>query len=143
MLEIMNELEINASTDHVWSVLTQRDRYQEWNSVIHSQIGDMRRGCRARMKIKPLPGPTLDVGIIYQEVCPERGLSWYGGPPLFKGLQYFKLKALANGKTQLIHGERFDWLAALLAWPLLITLVKERYRNADIELQRRCEAAKL
>ncbi|WP_390615368.1 SRPBCC family protein [Maricurvus nonylphenolicus] len=141
MLEIVNTLEIDAPIAKVWSVLTDRENYPRWNPVIHTQHGELRRGCRGKMRIQPMPGPVLEVDIIYQKVEHERELSWYGGPPLVKGYHYFQLKSLADGKTLLIHGERFGWLATLLSWPAVLGLVKQRYHMADQALQAYCEAS--
>lgn len=140
MLEIVNEVEIETTVEQAWSVLVDRERYSEWNTVILSQSGELRRGCRGQMRIQPGPGPVLNVSLIYHEVIPQQTLSWFGGPPLIKGFHYFELKALKNGNTLLTHGERFGWLSAILAWPMILGAVKSNYRLADEAFKSRCEA---
>jgi uncharacterized protein YndB with AHSA1/START domain len=42
MREIRTEIDIRASTDRVWEVLTDLERYPEWNPFITRAGGDLR-----------------------------------------------------------------------------------------------------
>ncbi len=139
MLEIKNVMNICAPIEHVWSVLVDRESYAQWNPVILSQVGELRRGCQATMRINPVILP-MNVSIIYRQVIENKELSWFGGPPLVKGFHYFRLEAIDSENTQLVHGEKFGLLAALLSWPVVLTLVKSNYYKADEALKLRCEA---
>ena len=79
------------------------------------------------------------VSIVYRQVIKYQEFSWFGGPALVKGFHYFKLEKLDNGNTQLIHGEEFGWLAAFLSWLPIITVVKAKYKKADVAFKNRCE----
>ena len=138
MLTIENTIEIKSSVEQVWEVLTDRDNYAQWNPVILSQTGVLKRGCRAKMRINPALF-SMNVDIVYRQVQTNKELSWFGGPPLIKGYHYFKLQSLPNGNTQVIHGERFGFLATLMGWPAIVSLVKMKYKKADRALKKRCE----
>ena len=138
MITIENKIEICASIEQVWSVLIDREQYSLWNPVIHSQTGDFKVGAAAKMRINPGLFP-MNVNIEYRQIKTNQELSWFGGPPLIKGHHYFKLEATSNGHTQLIHGETFGVLPSILAGPAIVTLVKMKYKMADIAFKKRCE----
>jgi len=139
MLTIENTIKIKASIEDVWSVLVDRENYHLWNPVILSQTGVLQRGCNAKMRINPALF-AMNVNIVYRQVLPYTELSWFGGPPVIKGYHYFKLERLPNGDTSVTHGERFGFLATLMGWPAIMTLVKMKYKKADVALKKRCEA---
>lgn len=138
MITIENKIEISASVDQVWSVLIDRDKYSLWNPVILSQTGSLQVGARAKMRINPGLFP-MNVEIVYRQIKKNQELSWFGGPPLIKGHHYFKLEAMNNGHTCLIHGEVFGLVPTILAGPAIATLVKMKYKKADHAFKRRCE----
>ena len=138
MLTIDNKIQIQASVEDVWSVLINREKYHEWNPVILSQTGVLQRGCSAKMRINPALF-AMNVGIVYRQVITNQELSWFGGPPLIKGYHYFKLESLPSGETSLTHGEQFGFISTFLGWPFIVTLVKMKYKKADIALKGRCE----
>ena len=139
MLTIENKIRISQSVENVWAVLIDRENYHQWNPVILSQTGVLQRGCSAKMRINPALF-AMNVNIVYRQVRPMQELSWFGGPPLIKGYHYFKLQALDDGTTEVTHGERFGFLATLLGWPAIVTLVKMKYKKVDSALKKRCEA---
>ena len=139
MLTIENKIEIQACIEDVWSVLIDRENYHQWNPVILSQTGVLKRGCTAKMRINPALF-AMSVNIVYRQVRPNEELSWFGGPPLIKGYHYFKLKALENCTTEVTHGEHFGFLPTLLGWPAIMSLVKMKYKKADTALKNRCES---
>lgn len=49
MYEISNQIKINAPVDHVWKVLTDVDRFHEWNPVIRRVEGNLTVGETVRM----------------------------------------------------------------------------------------------
>lgn len=138
MLTIESNIDIEAPIEHVWAVLTDRERYIEWNPVILSQQGTLARGCAATMRINPALF-AMNVPIVYQEVKENQELSWFGGPPLVKGFHYFRIEKIDNGNTRLIHGEKFGLMATLLGLPMIVTLVKRKYIKADQAFKDRCE----
>ncbi len=139
MLTIENKIEINAPIEHVWSVLVDRESYGQWNPVILSQDGELKVGAQSTMRINPGFFP-MNVNIVYREIKRNQELSWFGCPPLVKGYHYFRLQDLGNGKTQLIHGEDFGLVAVILSGLPIVTLVKSKYKKADVAFKARCES---
>lgn len=44
MKELRTEIEIQASPDKVWEILTNLDQYPDWNPFIHHAIGAAKLG---------------------------------------------------------------------------------------------------
>ena len=55
MKRIQREIEIAATPEHVWDVLTDFASYPEWNPFIRSIAGEPRAGARLEVRIEP-PG---------------------------------------------------------------------------------------
>jgi len=111
--ELRTEVEIDASPDRVWSVLSEFNRYPEWNPFIVRLDGELRTGARLRVTISLPEGSehTFKPTIVRCEPGEElrwRGQLWIKG--LFDGEHFFKLEALAPGKTRVVQGENFGGL---------------------------------
>ena len=53
MKELHTEIEIDASPEDVWRVLTDFDKYPEWNSFIKSASGEITVGEKLQVYIEP------------------------------------------------------------------------------------------
>jgi len=105
---VRTEIEIAATPERVWEVLTDLAAYPDWNPVMRWLKGDARLGgaIRFRIEIGGLPPLTLAAKICAYE--PQRELAWRGGPPsVFSGMHYLRLTPLEGGRTRLVHGEDF------------------------------------
>ena len=122
---IVSQIDIEASPETVWSVLTDFDVYPQWSQFI-TLIATQPAGSE-----KPEVGKHLAITIIPpnedgMDFSPEllvvnlnQELRWRGTIAgmnfLFSGEHYFQLKRTANNHTQLTHGEVFSgWLVPLL-----------------------------
>jgi hypothetical protein len=109
--EISDAVEINASPDQVWSVLTDTASFPSWNPFIRELEGQLTEGAKLRVVIQP-PGrrqstfrPTL------LTVTPARELRWLGRlviPGLFDGEHSLRLEPIPNGGTRFTQAERFN-----------------------------------
>jgi hypothetical protein len=50
---VQTEIEINASTSRVWSILTDFARYYEWNPFVTQAEGELRRGQELTLTLEP------------------------------------------------------------------------------------------
>jgi hypothetical protein len=50
---VHTEIEINASASRVWAILTDFERYYEWNPFITEAKGELRRGNRLTLTLEP------------------------------------------------------------------------------------------
>jgi len=122
---ILSHVEIEASPEAVWSILTDFDNYPQWSQFITSIA------IQAENQTLPRVGEQLDITVIPPNeagmdfspellvVKPNQELRWRGTIGgmnfLFSGEHYFQLKRTANNQTVLTHGEVFSgWLVPLL-----------------------------
>ena len=53
MKELNNEVEIHASAERVWNLLTDFARFPQWNPFIHRVSGEPKTGARLEVTIQP------------------------------------------------------------------------------------------
>ena len=108
MKRIRTVHELPFSPLEVWSVLTDFERYSEWNPLNIWAQGEARRGGRVRMKIVDAGSTSarlLSQAVTLTVVEPPHRLEWVGRIPLlFRGRHFFELTDCAGG-TRLLQGE--------------------------------------
>ncbi|MEQ1569450.1 MAG: SRPBCC domain-containing protein [Myxococcota bacterium] len=111
------EVVLDADPERVWSVLTDGERFHEWNPFLRSMRGALVEGGRLENHMTPAGGSPMTFRPTVLEVVPARRLRWLGRllvPRLFDGEHSFELQPLADGRTRLVHGERFRGVALWL-----------------------------
>jgi hypothetical protein len=116
------EVEIQATPDRVWEVLTDLPAYQDWNPFIVQAAGRPLPGGRLELQLR-LPGrrpTTMRPEVL--DADPARRLRWLGRllvPGLFDGEHSFTLQPTTTGSTRLTQHEEFRGLLA----PLLLAFI--------------------
>src|SRR5919108_4059469 len=110
MREIRSEIEIDAPVERVWTILTDFQDFEKWNPFIVRAEGQLRRGERLAVTIRP-PGrraTTFRPTVVTHE--PNRELRWLGRlvvPGIFDGEHSHEVESLPGGRTTYIQRERF------------------------------------
>ena len=119
-LELETEVVFDASSEKVWEVLTDNEKYSEWNPFIISSKGKMELGARITnvMVNQGSENTFTPIITIYKE---NEILEWFGSGLVgtFKGTHYFKLTETADGKTKMLHGEKFSGLLSGLIMQMI------------------------
>ncbi|CAG5080682.1 SRPBCC domain-containing protein [Parvicella tangerina] len=105
--EILTEIQINASPERVWEILTKTEDYPNWNPFVKSVTGQLKKGEKITVK---LLGMTFKP--VVQEVNVNQSFSWIGKlgvKGIFDGHHQFEL-APNNAGTLFIHKEYFNGL---------------------------------
>ncbi len=118
-------IHIKAAPTVVWSILTDFERYAEWNPLLPSVQGDLRLGSPLRLQIRLPWLPLLRITTTVQQV--ESGISfeWAGetlSQSVFLGLHRFAVKSDGTGHTQFEQSETYSGLlshAVFLFIPIL------------------------
>ncbi|MFW6079186.1 MAG: SRPBCC family protein [Gemmatimonadota bacterium] len=105
MTELETSIEIDASPERVWAVLTDFRSYPEWNPFVRRIEGELRTGSRLRVRLEPpgMRGMTLRPRLVAVE--PPRVLRWLGHlglPRLFDGEHGFRIEPLASGRVRFV-----------------------------------------
>ena len=140
--KLHTEIDINASPKVVWDHLVGFERFPEWNPFIKNISGEISAGSQLAVSIQP-PGkdpmdftPTLLVVKEYEE------LRWLGRvliPKLFDGEHYFIIKEKPDGSSQLIHGEIFSGILALILWGSMEQDTKKGFEDMNKAIKNRSE----
>lgn len=140
--EIITEIVLNASAEQVWNVLTDFNRYHEWNPFLVESRGEAIAGTRLentmlngdkKMKFKP------------QILTVEKNnyFDWLGHlfiKGLFDGHHYFRILPISENQVKLIHGEDFSGI--LSSWVLgkIGDQTRENFVRMNMALKLRLES---
>ena len=116
MRQITATVEIDASPDRVWAVLTDTAKHSTWNPFITKMAGTLAVGQKLEIRIAPPGGKPMSFHPTVTEVQPPHRLAWLGHlgfRGLFDGAHAFTLTPIANGRTQLVQTEDFS---GVLVW---------------------------
>jgi hypothetical protein len=106
---ISASIEIEATPERVWSVLTDLDAYDEWNPFIISSSGTVRVGSTLTNTMRDVTGETTFTPKVLT-VTSGRELRWLGrvGPgAVFDGEHTFLIEPIGRDRTRLTQTERF------------------------------------
>jgi hypothetical protein len=111
MRRLETTIQIDAPPSAVWAVLTDTDRYGEWNPFVRSIEGELRPGQRIRVRLRTPGGRDMTLKPKVLVAQRERELRWLGRlglPRIFDGEHEFVLEGLSGGRrTRLVHAETF------------------------------------
>ena len=101
---IQTEVEIDASAERAWSVLSDFNSYPEWNPFIKSAIGQPIQGERLRIAIQPSGTKPMRFSPKVTVSEPGRELRWLGrlvAPGVFDGEHRFIIEKLSGNNVRL------------------------------------------
>ncbi len=142
--ELFSQIEIEASPEKVWGVLTDFASFPDWNPFMRSVSGDLSVGGRLTVRLQPprSKGATFKPNII--EVERYRSIRWLGHlliPGLFDGEHILEILPVEGGKrVRFIQRELFSGLFL----PFLSKMLKHDTAGGFVEmnkaLKERCES---
>lgn len=112
-MELNAEAEIIAPPERIWRILTEFDRYPEWNPFISGVEGQLGVGNTLVVNAGSSEGKRWRFKPKVTIIDPGRELRWQGqlfARGLFYGEQFFLLRALDGGRTRLVQGGNFAGL---------------------------------
>ena len=101
-MELNSEIEINASPETVWKLLTDTYRFPEWNPFIRRLRGEFKVGQKLVVFIQPSGANGMEFRPEVVKVEPNRELRWLGHlilPGLFDGEHIFQIEALDDKRV--------------------------------------------
>lgn len=153
--KIFSQIEIQASPERVWSVLTDFEAYPQWSQFItsiatesvatesmHTPIPEV--GNHLSITVVPPNEEGMDFTPELLVVEKNKELRWRGNIAgldfLFSGEHYFKLIHIEDHQTLLVHGEVFDgWLVPLL-WESISKNTPAGFEAFNVAIKRRAES---
>ena len=140
MKVLSTEIEIAAPNERVWEILTDFERYPEWNPFVRKIEGEQMVGGRLTVHIKPgdRKGMTLRPEVLRIErykALVWKGKLFIGG--LFDGKHEFLIEPIDKDTTRFIHREEFTGILVPILWRML----EEDTRKGFIEMNTALKAA--
>jgi len=110
MKELHSQIEINASPEHVWAILTDFASYPQWNPFIRSISGELKVGERLDVRLEPPGGRGITLRPTVLSAEPNRQLRWLGHllvPGLFDAKHSLATQPLEEKRVRFIQSEMF------------------------------------
>jgi len=140
--ELHTEIEIDATPEVVWQVLTDLDGYAEWNPFITSSIGTPEVGEKLVNRMEPPGGMAITLKPEVTVVEDGTSFEWLGKvgfPGLFDGRHRFDVEPSPSG-TRLIQSESLDGLLVRVMRKSVDTHTKSGFEAMNVALKARAEA---
>ena len=144
MEELHSQIEINASAERVWHLLTDFASYSQWNPFIRRISGEPTTGERLQVRLEPPEsrGITLRPKVLTAE--PNHQLRWLGHlfvPGLFDGEHSFVIQPLGEDRVRFVQREAFRGLLVPLLARSLDNSTLGGFEEMNQALKERAEAA--
>jgi hypothetical protein len=144
MKELHSQIDINASAESVWQLLTDFASYPQWNPFIRQVSGEPTIGERLEVRLEPPEsrGITLRPKVLSAE--PNHQLRWLGHlfvPGLFDGEHSLVIQPLGEDRVRFVQGESFRGLLVPLFASSLDNGTLRGFEEMNRALKERAEAA--
>lgn len=142
MKELNNEVEIHASAERVWQLLTDFDRFPQWNPFIHRASGEPKTGARLEMTIQPSGASRTTSRPTVLKAEPNRELRWIERsliPGLLDVEHIFTIEPLAAERVRFTQREICTGLLVPLRARRHNTDIRRGFREMNQALKTRAE----
>lgn len=112
---IQTQINIQATPEKVWNILTNTKAYSSWNPFIESLEGDLAIGKRIKVQIRVPEKSAMVFTPKILEFQPNKKLEWLGNfilPGIFDGQHSFEIIDHKNGSVTFIQNEVFKGILA-------------------------------
>ncbi len=116
--EIRTEIDIKASPEKTWEVLTDFNSFPKWNPFIRQICGTPKVGSNLQIHLHTSSGRSRTYRPTVTKVEPHLELRWYGKffiPGMFNGERIFTIEPLKANHVRFVHMEIFTGFAVALA----------------------------
>jgi hypothetical protein len=142
MKELYSEIEIQATDENVWQILTDFASFPQWNPFIRRVVGEPRVGTKLEVHIQPsgAGGMTFRPTVLKAE--PKRELRWLGHlliRGLFDGEHILTIELLAENRLRFVQREIFTGVLVPLFASGLDTDTRRGFEEMNRALKERAE----
>ena len=143
--QIETEIEIDASPERIWEILSDFRTYPDWNPFIRFIRGTPEQGARLEVRIQPsgAKGMTFRPSILVADA--GRELRWLGRlllPGIFDGEHRFVIQPLGTDRVLFRQSEQFNGVLVPLFRRSLDRDAKRGFEEMNLALKARAEEAR-
>jgi hypothetical protein len=140
--QLHTAVEIEATPDRAWEVLTDFATYHDWNPFIVQAAGQPVPGTRLELHMRLSGRRPTTIRPEVLEADPAHRLRWLGRllvPGLFDGEHTFTLQPAGPSRTRLTQHEEFRGLLAPLVLKLIAKPTLASFNQMNQALKARAE----
>ena len=142
MKELFTEIDINASSDKVWNVLTDFHSYPDWNPFVRELKGDVQVGKRIEIVLQPPNRKESSFKPRVIKLVPRREFRWYGSlvfSGLFGGEHIFEVHPYEPHRVRFVHREVFKGVLVSVILRNIGAYTRAGFESMNEALKKRCE----
>lgn len=144
MKEVRTEIIIDAPVQRVFKVLTDIDRYQEWNPLIVSAHGKVSPGEKLNIIIRLRDKPDMPYVVEILQIIPDQAFVWIGRMKMkgiLDGKHFFEVFPDGANRVRVVQREEFRGLLVPFVWgSFLNTRMREGFESVNRSLKKRAES---
>jgi len=136
MTEVSVSIDVPATPETVWTVLTDTDAYPQWNTLL-SVRGEFAVGETVAVRLS-IPGlPTVPISPEITTFDPERALCWRSRLFGIEAEHAFLLEPIEDGRTRFVQSEQFSGAIAGPVVQRFERRIKRGFEQMNVGLRRR------
>ena len=135
--QINTSIKINASKEKIWEILTDFEKYPEWNPFIISISGTLKVGKRLTIKLQGMSFNPVLLVVNRNVELKWLGHFWIKG--LFDGAHKFLLTENIDGSINFEQSERFSGILVGFFSKSINKHTKDGFKKMNMELKLRAE----
>jgi hypothetical protein len=143
IVELNSEIEIKASPETVWNILTDISKFPEWNPFIRRVQGELVVGQKLAVFIQPSGARGMEFKPVVMKAELNRELRWLGRlivPGLFDGEHIFQIESLGDGRVRFRQREIFNGVFVPLLKKSLETDTRRGFNEMNQKLKELAES---
>ena len=139
--DIRTEIEINASAETVWGILSDFENFSAWNPFVTKVSGVPKEDETLQIEVQIPDSRLLKFTPLVLRAEPHKELRWVGTSPLgsFRGEHFYQIERISENKVRFVHGEHFSGWAVGLIWFLEGKKIENGYQLMNEALKREAE----
>lgn len=144
MRELFTEIEIHASSEKVWQILTDFSAYPEWNPFVLRVKGAMQVGKRIETTLRTSAQKVFKTRPRVLKLVPRREFRWQGTlgfPGLFDREHIFEIHSPAPRVVRFIHRQVYSGLFSSVVFNNMGEDFRHGFEEMNRALKERCEKA--
>jgi hypothetical protein len=140
--ELHTEINIDATPETVWEILTDLDQWTDWNPFITSSVGQPDVGNKLINRMEPPGGKAMTFKPRVTVVKDGTTFEWLGKlgfSGVFDGRHRFELAVTPSGGTRLVQAEELDGVLVRFLRKSLDTQTVQGFELMNTALKTRAE----